>query len=280
MAKYMVTMACGHTEEVTLYGESRARQRKIEYYSENRLCTECYKKMMREKKEPEPFALNASVLPYINEENGNVMLYLWFEGDVEWHERDIQRLGYLFERRNAPADRLTPEKAPFCWGKTIDVDDFQPELVKAEGIGADVEFSPERIASALSYNHALQLSREWKKQHAASVRRPIECEGINFNKEEFLKTEFGSELEKLIQCWKTALDERRKTGSRSEEIQGVNGFRYWNDLCKDYQARWEVFQLAMRQFMHLNYHFSYTEDRCGVVSDEDLADWLIKIEPK
>lgn len=277
MAKYMVTMACGHTEEVNLYGENLERQRKIEYYSENRLCTECYKKMLQEKENSEPFTFMASVLPYINEENGNVMLYIWFEGDVKRHEREIQKLGYLFERRNIPSDRLTPEKAPFCWGKTIDIEDFQLELIKAEGIGADVEFSPERIASALSYNNALQLSREWKQQHPKSLSYPV-GEDERFDKDDFLKTEFGSALDEVIRCWDDALENRSKCTPENEK-DGF-GYQYWNHICEDCQARWEVFQLALRQFLHLDYHFSRTNECCGIVSDKDFTDWLIRIDAR
>lgn len=42
MGKYKVTFSCGHTEEVELFGKIKERERKIEYWTENGLCSACY----------------------------------------------------------------------------------------------------------------------------------------------------------------------------------------------------------------------------------------------
>ena len=43
MAKYEVKCSCGHTETGELFGKSSDRERKIEYYENCGVCSECYK---------------------------------------------------------------------------------------------------------------------------------------------------------------------------------------------------------------------------------------------
>lgn len=87
--------------------------------------------------------------------------------------------------------------------------------------------------------------------------------GVNImklNKEKFLKTEFGAELENCIKCW----DEWLETKDRKAA-----------DWC---QAQWEVYKLALRQFYDVNYEFTRTDDYYGVVNEDDYSDWLFKVE--
>lgn len=41
--KYEVTFSCGHTGTVQLYGKGDERERKIRYFEEYGVCSECYK---------------------------------------------------------------------------------------------------------------------------------------------------------------------------------------------------------------------------------------------
>lgn len=73
------------------------------------------------------------------------------------------------------------------------------------------------------------------------------------NKEKFMKTEMGIELEDTIRCWDKALDERKKTAPGIENPDQGLGFQYWENTCRSCQDRWEVFKLAIKQFMELNF---------------------------
>lgn len=53
MAKYQIDFSCGHTEQRELYGPTKERQRKIEYFERSGDCTECYKARMRAQKDAE-----------------------------------------------------------------------------------------------------------------------------------------------------------------------------------------------------------------------------------
>jgi hypothetical protein len=43
MAKYTVTFSCGHTEVIELVGKVSERERKIAYFEQSGICSECYK---------------------------------------------------------------------------------------------------------------------------------------------------------------------------------------------------------------------------------------------
>lgn len=48
MAKYTIKFSCGHTAEISLYGKTSERERKIKWY-EKGVCPDCYKKGQEEK---------------------------------------------------------------------------------------------------------------------------------------------------------------------------------------------------------------------------------------
>lgn len=100
---------------------------------------------------------------------------------------------------------------------------------------------------------------------------------MKLNKEKFLQTEFGAELENNIRCWDNALEEKKKaTPGFGNPVEGL-GYKYWKETCKSCQDRWEVFGLAMNQFYGVEYHFTRTDEYFGVCN-EDGTDWLFKEE--
>lgn len=100
---------------------------------------------------------------------------------------------------------------------------------------------------------------------------------MKLNKEKFMKTEMGGELEGTIRTWDKAIDERRKaTPGIGNPDQGL-GFKYWNNTCRSCQDRWKVFKLAIKQFYGIEFFFTRTDEYFGIVT-EDEADWLMKVE--
>lgn len=97
-------------------------------------------------------------------------------------------------------------------------------------------------------------------------------------KNKFLKTEFGSNLEECISTWDKALEERRKVipGMAGHSEKGL-GYKYWDNTCKWCEAQWEVYQMAIKQFYGIEFHFTRTDEYFGIVT-EDGTDWLIKEE--
>ena len=51
MAKYDVKFSCGHTETISLIGPVAERERKIKYFEEYGVCSECYKKQKEAERE-------------------------------------------------------------------------------------------------------------------------------------------------------------------------------------------------------------------------------------
>ena len=71
---------------------------------------------------------------------------------------------------------------------------------------------------------------------------------MKLNKEKFLKSELGGNLDECVKSWDFAI----RGGKRTKPIA---------DWC---QAQWEVYQMALKQFY-------------GVCT-EDETDWLFKVE--
>ena len=84
---------------------------------------------------------------------------------------------------------------------------------------------------------------------------------MKLNKEKFLKTELGGNLQECVESWDFALRGGNKTKSLA-------------DWC---QAQWEVYQIMFRQLYNIDYHFSRTDEYFGVCT-EDETDWLFKVE--
>ncbi len=93
------------------------------------------------------------------------------------------------------------------------------------------------------------------------------------NRERFLKTEFGAALEELIREWDSALETREdENGVRHILLDGSR--RNIRERCL---AQWEVYQLAMKQFYGIEFHFTRTDEYFGVCT-EDGQDWLLKVD--
>ena len=96
---------------------------------------------------------------------------------------------------------------------------------------------------------------------------------MKLNKEKFLKSELGGNLQECVTAWDHWLTELRKfnidtVGQKYRETRKAA------DWC---QAQWEVFQTVMRQFYNIEYHFSRTDEYFSVCT-EDETDWLFKVE--
>lgn len=62
---------------------------------------------------------------------------------------------------------------------------------------------------------------------------------MKLNKEKFMKTEMGGELEETIRTWDKAIDERRKaTPGIGNPDQGL-GFKYWDNTREYTKAQKE-----------------------------------------
>ena len=109
---------------------------------------------MREENKKVGLILNASVVPGINLQNGEILMYLWFSGDTETHKEEIKSLGYHWDEcKNADRYYSLSLKREMCWGKRIEAKDFEEEIKKAEEIGAK-KFVPD--AGLFGSMHRLQ----------------------------------------------------------------------------------------------------------------------------
>ena len=131
-----IMMSCGHEETVQLFGKREDREKKIEYYRAYGLCKACYRKKCEEEAAKMGLYLNVSVYPRINEENGEMLLFLWFSGNTRPHKDDIKTLGYRWAQSEVTDDEQCVRRE-LCWGKLIGAEELNGEIEKAVAIGAE-----------------------------------------------------------------------------------------------------------------------------------------------
>lgn len=175
MAKYTITMSCGHEDTVELFGKTSERERKIEYFKESGLCKECYKKKMAELTKTQGLIFNASALPYIDDDNGSILLSVWFSGDTMPYKDKIKALGgYRWGERDSASDFYTFSRPVLCWHKTIKIEDIENEIEKATTIGAKSVALKENIYEVINYQIALDAQKKWKEKNEkiAKIAKP------------------------------------------------------------------------------------------------------------
>lgn len=137
--KYTIIYSCGHTQDIELFGKMSEREKKIEYLKKYGICKECYKKAMEEKEAKKPLKFNVKFSQSINEENGQLRLILWLDGNTKAYKEEIKKLGYKWN------------SSKFYWQKEIDVDDLQKETKKAMIIGATNIPTNKQIEEIMNY---------------------------------------------------------------------------------------------------------------------------------
>lgn len=174
MAKYQVKMSCGHTEIKELTGKNADREKKIRYYEEQGLCSECYKNMKQEEAKAEGLIFNAVVLPYVDETDGGILLQIYFSGDTMSHKDEIKSLdnddnseeqkpanGYKWSERLSGGDYFS-YRPQLCWNKIIKIENLQEEIAKAISIGAKSLVTEHDLFTMVNYKMALEKQTEWK----------------------------------------------------------------------------------------------------------------------
>lgn len=92
---------------------------------------------------------------------------------------------------------------------------------------------------------------------------------MKLNKENFLKTELGAGLKNTIEALDVYLEDKSKLSQWQDQDK-------YNALQKDIDllfAEWRVYQLAVKQFFGIEYHFSRADDYFGLCT-KDETDWL------
>lgn len=182
MAKYTITMSCGHEVVKQLFGKSEDRERKIKYYEEYGLCEECYKKHVMEKEKNEDLVFNAEVLPWIDNE-GDIIISAWFTGSTLTHKDQIKTLGG-YTWGHCSCSMYTLNHSDFFWNRILKLKDLDEELKKVESINAVYEISQDKLCSTNGYKKAKLEQKKWNdaKQAIGETKKPIAPEIIRDKK--------------------------------------------------------------------------------------------------
>lgn len=131
MAKYEITFSCGHTEIKQLYGPTKERERKIEYFKKEGLCSECYKAYMREQEQKQPLTCIIRSIGELNE-NYEPQMELWFTGNTTDNKEKIKGLGYRW------GNLCNPYDFGLFWNKIISEEKVNDEIAAIKASFPDV----------------------------------------------------------------------------------------------------------------------------------------------
>ncbi len=237
MAKYEITMSCGHTEVKELFGKTADRKNKIRYFEEQGLCLECYKKRKQEEAKSEGLVFNVSVLPYVDQTDGGILLQVYFSGDTIPYKDDIKSLGgYTWSREEVSGlGPISTNRPVLCWNKIIKLEDFEKEIARVDSIGAtNKTFKPDLFATA-NYQIALKAQEKWGKnqEKIAALNKPVlpkVLEGTKWNQKIYgkpgnysiypngEKTEITDEQAEEIRTYLAAKEEYK---NRLRELENI-----------------------------------------------------------
>ena len=163
MAKYNVTYSCGHEGTVQLFGKADARDRKIKYYEEYGLCSECYKKQKQEENAKLGLLIGGSVEDTLSDK-GEIQIRLFFAGDTLPYKEEIKALGYRWTAVDA-SQMAYMHKPDMGWVKVVPYEHLEEEKEKAFAIGAkEAEISDRELANQKErYQEMLSEQRIYKR---------------------------------------------------------------------------------------------------------------------
>lgn len=93
---------------------------------------------------------------------------------------------------------------------------------------------------------------------------------MKMNKEKFLKTEFGAELETSIGNLNYDLNEI----NRISQFEEPESYKRLNNSIQTLFSVWHVYQSAIKQFYGIEYSFNRTDEYYGICTQDE--DYLFK----
>ena len=187
MAKYNITYSCGHEGTVQLFGKSEERERKIKYYEEFGLCTECYKKQKQEENAKLGFLIGGSVADTLSGK-GEIQICLSFAGDTLPHKEEIKALGYRWTAVDA-SQMAYMRKPDMGWVKVVPYEHLEEEKEKAFAIGAkEAEISDQELENQKErYQEMLSEQKLFRKHNKKKLEAQEQLAGLLPEKPECIR---------------------------------------------------------------------------------------------
>lgn len=170
MAKYAYKYVCGHgTGCVILYGKEDDRRRKLEWYGNNFVCPECFKKQKEEEDAAAP--MTASVAFAIC---SDVVMSVQVQGRLKQNKEALREVGYRWQDEMAGGLMYLLSKPKRVLQKTAAV--VSIEEIKKTALSWKEELSKLGYVITRFPNHLEELSvREHFKYQAEKRKKEEEC---------------------------------------------------------------------------------------------------------
>jgi hypothetical protein len=138
----------------------------LQYHQHYGVCPECWKEEKRKKEKEMGLLFCATVLPFVNEDTGELMIELYFDGNTYDSKELIKSIGgYHWDAIKSGGDFYSayPKKS---WMKWIPAkkERIIKEIEKAESIGAKYVEKTDLFLKA-QYEAALEQQKDWKRRH-------------------------------------------------------------------------------------------------------------------
>ena len=174
MAKYDVTYMCGHEETMQLYGPCKERQRKIEYYRENMLCPECYKKEKEKEKEEayrtfktNPPVYSISITDDVDFRSWNPLFKIVVTGNTIPIKDELKKIGYNWDYEWFDCNTKR------CWIKRVPMECLDAECRYMDDLGARLGGkSIEEILNSKTGQRILKGCEEYKAKKTVAKQAP------------------------------------------------------------------------------------------------------------
>ena len=177
MAKYDITYSCGHTGVAELFGKEKDRQSKIQWYENNGLCPECYKKKMMEKKSQMPLTINAVLDLTVAKDN----LLFYFSGNTTPVKETIRELGYRWSDLYVGFKGLiSAEKPDMGWQKHISINDLDNEIDRVYSafpeVEAKINISQIDLMCVKEKEEAKERNKQDYEKEVSELTKPVKPE--------------------------------------------------------------------------------------------------------
>lgn len=195
MAQYDVTFGCGHSGIVNLVGKNTERERKLRYFEECGMCSDCYRKKKEKEREAAKvraiqrvldnnmsLSVYAEFLPYTKDDDIKVFVYVdglsdetdLIKDNVNGIQDKYIAAGFSYQ---TPDGRVKYDKK--CWGKVVSQGEISETLHLLGNCGCceflDIDYCKRAEKAVFTEFNTKERAEILHKSYLKHIARLEEC---------------------------------------------------------------------------------------------------------